>query len=189
MSWSVAANGETPRERLWLRSAHYEMRRRRRPLLLTEDMMTTRRVKSLVSMAPGELPTLIAAALGLTASAGAPHPPEPEPAAIRFDNEATVQVDVYLVSGQFQWRLGRVPPGMRAMLRVPESAIESTMGFVRVAVIPGSPMSAQADESPRAVFAIMQPVSEVLSQRWTFRQPAAAALQLEGTRLAAAERP
>jgi hypothetical protein len=108
---------------------------------------------------------------------------------MQFDNEATVSVDVYLVSGQFQWRLGRVPPGMRAMLRVPESAIESTMGVVRVAVIPGSQISAQAERDRRAVFAIAQPVSEVLSQRWTFRQPEAAGLQLEGRRLAAGERP
>ena len=108
---------------------------------------------------------------------------------MRFDNEATVFVDVYLVSGQFQWRLGRVSPGMRTMLQVPESAIASTMGVVRVAVIPGSPIAAQAERDPRAVFAIAQPVSEVLSQRWTFRQPEAAGLQLEGRRLAPGERP
>jgi len=108
---------------------------------------------------------------------------------MRFDNEATVFVDVYLVSGQFQWRLGRVAPGMRTMLRVPESAIESRMGVVRVAVIPGSPIAVQAERDSRAVFAIAQPVSEVLSQRWTFRQPEAAGLQLEGRRLVAGERP
>jgi hypothetical protein len=108
---------------------------------------------------------------------------------MRFDNEATVFVDVYLVSGQFQWRLGRVSPGMRTMLTVPESAIASTMGVVRVAVIPGSPIAAQAERDPRAVFAIAQPVSEVLSQRWTFRQPEAAGLQLEGRRLPPGERP
>ena len=152
-------------------------------------MVTTRCAKSLVSIASGVLATLFAAALGPTACAGGPHAPEPEPVTIRFDNEATVYVDVYLVSGQFQWKLGRVPPGMRAMLRVPESAIESTMGLMRVAAIPGSLMSAQAERDPRAVFATAQAVSEVLSQRWTFRQPEAAALQLEGTRLAPGERP
>lgn len=151
--------------------------------------MTTRRAKSLVSMPRGVLATLFAAALGLTACAGRPIPPEPQAPTMQFDNEATVSVDVYLVSGQFQWRLGRVPPGMRAMLRVPESAIESTMGVVRVTVIPGSQISAQAERDRRAVFAIALPVSEVLSQRWTFRQPEAAGLQLEGRRLAAGERP
>jgi hypothetical protein len=139
-------------------------------------------------MAWGVLATLFSATLGLAACAG-PLPPEAQAATIRFDNEAMMYVDVYLVSGQFQWRLGRVSPGMRAMLRVPESAIESTMGFLRVAVIPGSQMSAQAERDPRAVFAIAQPVSEVLSQRWTFRQPEAAALQLEGRRLLPGEHP
>jgi hypothetical protein len=108
---------------------------------------------------------------------------------MQFRNDAMVSVDVYLISAQFQWRLGRVPPGIRAVLRVPESAIESAMGVVRVAVIPGSQMSAQADRDPRVVFAIAQPVSAVLSQRWTFRQPAAAALQLEGRWLSDSEPP
>jgi hypothetical protein len=130
-----------------------------------------------------------AAALGLTACAGRPQRPEPEVATMQFRNDAMVSVDVYLVSAQFQWRLGRVPPGIRAVLRVPESAIESAMGVVRVAVIPGSQMSAQADRDPRVVFAIAQPVSAVLSQRWTFRQPAAAALQLEGRWLSDSEPP
>jgi hypothetical protein len=130
-----------------------------------------------------------AAALGLTACAGRPQRPEPEVATMQFRNDAMVSVDVYLVSAQFQWRLGRVPPGIRAVLRVPESAIESAMGVVRVAVIPGSQMSAQANRDPRVVFAIAQPVSAVLSQRWTFRQPAAAALQLEGRWLSDSEPP
>jgi len=130
-----------------------------------------------------------AAALGLTACAGRPQRPEPEVATMQFRNDAMVSVDVYLVSAQFQWRLGRVPPGIRAVLRVPESAIDSAMGVVRVAVIPGSQMSAQADRDPRVVFAIAQPVSAVLSQRWTFRQPAAAALQLEGRWLSDSEPP
>ena len=151
--------------------------------------MTTRGVKSLVSTASIVSAMCGAAALGLTACAGRPQRPEPEIATMQFRNDAMVSVDVYLVSAQFQWRLGRVPPGMRAMLRIPESAIESTMGFVRVAAIPGSQMSAQAERDPRAVFAIAQPVSAVLSQRWTFRQPAAASLQLEGRWLSGSERP
>jgi hypothetical protein len=144
--------------------------------------MTTRRAKSLVSMAWGVL-------AGLTACAGGPMPPGPQAATMRFDNEATVSVDVYLVSEQFQWRLGRVAPGMHTMLRVPESAIRSTTGVARVVVIPGAQMSAQAEQDPRAVFAIAQPVSEVLLQRWTFRQPEAAALQLEGRPVAVRDRP
>jgi hypothetical protein len=104
---------------------------------------------------------------------------------LQFDNQATVYVDVYLVGGQMQQRLGRVPPGMRAMLRIPVSTIDWTAQFVRVAVIPGSQMSAEAWRDPRATSAIAQPLSELLSQRWTFRQQDAggAALQLQATRL------
>jgi hypothetical protein len=151
--------------------------------------MTTRGVRWLVSAASIVSAMCGAAALGLTACAGRPQRPEPEIATMQFRNDAMVSVDVYLISAQFQWRLGRVPPGIRAVLRVPESAIESAMGVVRVAVIPGSQMSAQANRDPRVVFAIAQPVSAVLSQRWTFRQPAAAALQLEGRWLSDSEPP
>ncbi len=106
---------------------------------------------------------------------------EARPATIEFDNEATEHVDVYVVTGQYQWRLGRVAPGARARLRVPQSAIESTMGFVRLTVVPGSLMSSDAARDPRAVLAIAQPVSAVLSQRWTFRPSATASMQLQGT--------
>jgi hypothetical protein len=154
-----------------------------------ERIMTTRRIRSLVSTASIVSAMFVTAAVGLTACAGSPQPPEPEIATMQFHNDAMVSVDVYLVSAQFQWRLGRVPPGIGAMLRIPASAIESTMGFVRVTAIPGSQMSAQPERDPRAVFAIAQPVSAVLSQRWTFRQPAATALQLEGRWLSGSERP
>jgi hypothetical protein len=103
---------------------------------------------------------------------------------LEFDNQATVYVDVYLVWADrpLQWRLGRVLPGMRATLRIPESAIDQTLGFGRLAVIPGSQVSAEAWRDPRAVIAIAQPMSEVLSQRWAFRQPAGSVLQLQATR-------
>ena len=109
--------------------------------------------------------------------------PESPPDLLQFDNQATVYVDVYLVGGQRQWRLGRVSPGVRAMLKVPASAIDSTVEYVRVAVIPGSQMSAEASRDPRAIIAIAQPMSETLSQRWTFRPAASPALQLQATRL------
>ena len=102
---------------------------------------------------------------------------------LQFDNQATVYVDVYLVDGQIQWRLGRVLPGMRVILRVPSSAIARTAGFVQLAVIPGSPISVQASRDPRAIIAIAQPVSGVLSQLWTFHQSVGPALQLQATPL------
>ena len=102
---------------------------------------------------------------------------------LQFDNQGTEYVDVYLAwrGGQLQWRLGRVPPGFRAELRVPKSAIDGASGFVELAVIAGSPLSAEVWRDPRAVIAIAQPISQVLSQRWTFRQPASLPLQLQST--------
>ena len=104
-------------------------------------------------------------------------------AVLQFDNLATMYVDVYLAAGQIQWRLGRVLPGMRATLTVPESAVDWPTGLMQLVAIPGSLMSAEAWRDARAVPAAAQPLSEVLSHRWTFRQPAGAALQLQATRL------
>jgi hypothetical protein len=72
---------------------------------------------------------------------------------------------------------------MRETLAVPESAIDWPTGLMQLTVIPGSLMSAEASRDPRAITAIAQPVSDVLSQQWTFRQPAGAPLQLQATRL------
>jgi hypothetical protein len=41
-------------------------------------------------------------------------------------------------------------------------------GVVQLAVIAGSPMAVQVGRDPHAITSIEQPVSEVLSQRWTF---------------------
>lgn len=106
---------------------------------------------------------------------------ESETDVLQFDNQATVYVDVYLVGAPVQWRLGRVSPGMHAMLRVPSAALDWTAGAVQLAVIPGSQMSAEALRDPRAVISSAQLVSQVLGQRWTFRQSAGVALQLQAT--------
>ena len=161
--------------------------------------MRTRHDQSLVSIASASsgvaLAALLVTAVGIGGCAERPRPltqaeyvESAESVAsanetLQFDNQATVYADVYLVGGQLQWRLGRVPPGFRATLRVPESAIPWTMGFVQLAVIPGSQVSAEAGRDPRAIIAAAQRMSEVVSQRWTFRQAAGAALQLQATRL------
>lgn len=139
----------------------------------------------MVSVAPTVRGFALACALVVTACAGRSHAvvAEGPAAALQFDNQATTYVDVYLVAGQTQWRLGRVPAGMRTMLTVPESAIEWPTGLMQLVVIPGSLVSAEAWRDPRAIFAVAQSVSEVLSQRWSFRQPAGAALQLQSFRI------
>ena len=167
--------------------------------------MRTRRNQSIVSVASRPLGLGLVAVIGVSlcigACAGRQHPvttteladntasdtvatvAESRADMLQFDNQATVYVDVYLVGRQMQWKLGRVPPGMRGTLRVPASAIDWTVELVRVAVIPGSQMSAEVWRDPRAAIAIAQPLSELLSQRWTFRQPGGVALQLLATRL------
>jgi hypothetical protein len=95
--------------------------------------------------------------------------PEARTTILTFDNEADAYVDVYLVTGQLQWRLGRVAPGARAMLRVPQDAMAPAAGFMRLAVLAGAPVSAQAARDPRAVFTIAEPVRELVAQRWAYR--------------------
>src|SRR5262245_40736327 len=169
------------------------------------DTMRTRRNRSMVSVAsavPGiRFAVLLVTGLAVAACAGRQHPiaqaervesaentenamtGERRTDVLLFENEATEYVDVYLAwhGGQLQWRLGRVPPGFRAELRVPKSAIDEASGFVELAVIAGSPLSADVRRDPRAVIAIAQPISQVLSQRWTFRQPASLPLELQAT--------
>lgn len=155
----------------------------------------------MVSVASDVRGVALVAALVVTACAGRQHPvaqteraasaesntsdveAELQSGVLQFDNQATLYVDVYLVAREIQWRLGRVPAGMRATLNVPESAIDWPTGFMQLAVIPGSLMSGEASRDPRAILAVAQPMFEVLSHRWTFRQPAGAALQLQATRL------
>jgi len=91
-----------------------------------------------------------------------------QPGTFRFDNTADRSVDVYLVTEQREWRLGRVAPGARAALRVPDAVLASRAGFVRLAVIAGAPMSAQAAREPGATLTIAQPATELLAQRWAF---------------------
>src|SRR5436305_1659580 len=136
--------------------------------------MTTRRSNIIVS----SLVFTLTMTSGLTACAGGPAPvtqagvmessAEPDSrVAMRFDNEADLPVDVYLASGQLQWRLGRVAPGARTMLRITQAALDPTAAFMRLIVLPGAALSPRAARDPRAVFAIAQPVREIVSQRWT----------------------
>lgn len=129
-------------------------------------------------------------ALALAACAGGPSTtwndavaPSEHRVAIQFDNEGETSVDVYLVGQTREWRLGRVAPGARTTLWVPESAVSSTSGFVRLAVLAGAPPSAQAALDPRAVFAIAQPGSDLISQRWKFSQRQSASPELYGSAL------
>lgn len=108
-----------------------------------------------------------------------------EPAArasFRFDNESETSVDVYLVTDQRAWRLGRVASGARTDLRIPDTALPATAGFLRLAVLAGGPVTLQPATDPHAILTIAQPLSVLLSQRWTFAQSQGGSPQILGVR-------
>ncbi len=106
----------------------------------------------------------------------------PAPAEIRFDNDAEVSVDVYLVSERSEWRLGRVAPGARVMLRIPNAATAASTGFLRLATLADAPLTVNAARDARAVLTIAQPLTELLSQEWMFSLRQTASPQLLGMR-------
>jgi hypothetical protein len=90
-------------------------------------------------------------------------------------------VDVYLVGEQREWWLGRVAPGARSALRIPEGALASP-GFVRLAVLADAPLTVQVARDPRAMFTIAQTASALLSQRWAVSQRQLGSPQILGVR-------
>jgi hypothetical protein len=150
--------------------------------------MTTTRIRAIVSRA-SRLAAWSVLTSSLALGACAPHlspsaasAPAPERrATMRFENEARTHVYVYLVGEQREWLLGRVEPGARALLRVPDAALTET-GFVRLAVIPDAPVSVAAARDPNSTFTIAQPASSIVSQQWTFSTHAYTAPEIFGVR-------
>lgn len=97
-----------------------------------------------------------------------------------FDNEAETYVDVYLVTQQRQFQLGRVAPGAHRVLSIPAAALASNIGFVRLAVLAGAPMTLDAADDPRATFSILQPTAHLFGQRWTFYKTSLATPEVRG---------
>ena len=89
------------------------------------------------------------------------------PLTFRFDNEPRDYAHVYLGSEQRQWLLGRVEPGARATLRIPEEALTGDPGSMRLAVLAGQRVTLRVAGEARAALTIAQPATEILSQRWT----------------------
>jgi hypothetical protein len=116
----------------------------------------------------------------LAACAGAPPRPQVAPSPIesvastvRFDNIGRDYVRVYLVSQTREWLLGRVEPGARATLRIPEDALASNTSSMRLAVVPGGGVTLRAAGGARVSLTMAQPASEILSQRWSYSQASA----------------
>lgn len=128
--------------------------------------MTTPRTRALVSLA-----LALSSALATVGCASAPSratPDRPAQAEIRFDNEAADQVRVYLVGARRQWLLGRVEPGARATLRIPDAALSPSEGWMRLAVVVGGGVSMRVANDPQASVAIAQPAMDILTQRWSY---------------------
>ena len=148
--------------------------------------MTTPRTRAIVSLA-----ATMTLTLGLAACARGPARPAvggaavaaAPPLAIRFDNDGRERVLVYLIGEQREWLLGRVEPGARATLRVPDASLAGQPGFVRLAVLTGERVTMQAARDARATIAtttVAQPASTILSQRWTFAQGQLTSLRRPG---------
>lgn len=129
--------------------------------------MTTPRIRSLVSIATAFIVTAMVAGCAsapqrvVSASIEAP-------ITVRFDNEARDYVHVYLVSARQEWLLGRVAPGARATLRIPEAALAEDAGLLSLAVIAGQRVTQRAAREVGAATTIAQLPAEMCSQRWTF---------------------
>jgi hypothetical protein len=151
-----------------------------RPIPSMEDSMITPGARSAVSLVSFAALTILAlgACVRTPSTDSAISPERP---ALRFDNAAQTYVDVYFVGPTREWWLGRVAPGSRAMLRIPEEARMASSGFVRLAVLAGAPLSAAASRDPRATFTIAQPAWDLIGQRWTFSQAQFASPEIRGT--------
>ena len=169
-------------EWVWSRSPRHEIGPRTRPFPRKEDMMLTPAGRLAVSAIS------LAATLVLGACAGRPSPTTwgetavttGQGATIRFVNEAETYVDVYLVGETREWWLGRVAPGARTTLRIRDDLLAATSGYLRLAVLAGAKLTAQAARDPRATFTIAQPGPSLFDQRWTFRQSQLMAPELFG---------
>lgn len=149
--------------------------------------MPTPRTRILVSLAAA-----MTASLALGACAGAPSRAaaavaegrtvvEPRRSVIRFDNDALDPVDVYFLADGRQWRIGRVPPGGRAKLRLPAASLAGNTPFVQIAVIAGEGRESLPGRGGRMTLSIPQPATDMLAQRWRFADGQVRSMQLRGS--------
>ncbi|MEP7000968.1 MAG: hypothetical protein ABI969_10860 [bacterium] len=135
--------------------------------------MTTPRIRSLVSLTAA---LIVALTVGACASGGSRLTSDglavadAQPASIHFDNEGRDYVRVYLVGLKQEWSLGRVAPGARVTLRIPDAALAEDAGVIRLTVLPGDRVTLRAANETRAATMVALPAAEVLAQRWTYSQ-------------------
>lgn len=115
--------------------------------------------------------------------ANGPTPDDYRAPTISFDNQAGTYVDIYLVSDRRQWRLGRVMPGARMSLRLPDDDLADISGFVRLAALANANTTVQVTRDPHTVITIAQPLSVLLSQGWSFSHQESTSDRLQGAPL------
>ena len=137
--------------------------------------MTTPRVGTLVSAAAALILTVGLGGCATNSRSGG----TPSVAAnaigpvVRFDNGGRDVVHVYLVGQTREWLLGRVEPGARTALRIPDEAFGEDAGSMRLAVVPGDRITQRAAADPRASTTLAQPAATIVSERWKFSQTSA----------------
>ena len=137
--------------------------------------MTTLRTRSLVSLAAALAITFTVGGCA-SASTRTPiafdtaAPADGLPLTVRFDNDARDYVHVYLIGEKREWLLGRVEPGARATLRIPDDAAAEDGASIQLAVVSGAHVSLRAAREAPAAITILQPADAILSQRWTYSQ-------------------
>jgi hypothetical protein len=102
---------------------------------------------------------------------------------IAFDNDAREHVQLYLVSDKRQWYLGRVEPGARRTLRVPDEAVLMSPQHLQLAVMVGQPITARVSGDPHAMLTIAQPAARLFSQDWSIAQGQLVSAPIRRTRL------
>lgn len=130
--------------------------------------MTTPRIRSLVSGLTYALTIAGCASAPARLASDAASPSEASPLTVRFDNDARDYVHVYLVSVKREWLLGRVEPGAKVTLRIPDAALAEDAGTLQLAVLTGQRAMHGVAGNPRAVVTLAQPAGAFLVQRWWF---------------------
>lgn len=154
--------------------------------------MTTPRTRVIVSAVVSVVVSMIVTNVLAACAGGRSSLASDDPAAavatavsptIAFDNDAREHVQVYLVSDRRQWYLGRVEPGARRTLRVPDEAVLTSPQRLQLAVMVGQAITPRVSGDPLAMFSIAQPAARLFSQDWTIAQGQLVSAPIRRTRL------
>ena len=88
--------------------------------------------------------------------------------AVHFANQSRERVDVYLVTPEREWHLGRVESLQARWLALPGEWLSAAAGTARLAVIPAAAISLRPSRERGVVISILQPVGDLLGQQWMY---------------------